>query len=118
MMRQAEERFGEGARFDENGIMTGGVIVRLLLLPGHVKDAKNVVSYLYRTYRNRIWISLMSQYTPVKEVKEDPLLGRRVTKREYDRLVDYAISLGVTQAYVQDRSVASESFIPAFGTVS
>lgn len=114
MVRQIETRFSEGAGFDAQGRMTHGVIVRLLLLPGHVTDAKRIVEYLYRTYGDRIWISMMSQYTPMPAVREDPLLGRRVTRREYDRLVDYALSLGVTNAFIQEREVAKESFIPAF----
>ena len=114
MVRQIETRYGEGAGFDGEGRMTHGVIVRQLLLPGHVHDAKKIIDYLYQTYRDRIWISMMSQYTPMASVKEDPLLGRRVTRREYDRVVDYALSLGVTCAFIQEREVALESFSPAF----
>ena len=114
MVSQIEARFGEGAGFDEGGLMTHGVIVRQLLLPGHVRDAKAVIEYLHRTYQNRIWISMMSQYTPMDAVRDDPLLRRRVTKREYERLVDYALSIGVENAFVQEMGTAKESFIPAF----
>lgn len=114
MVRQIRSRSPEGDGFDERGIMTHGVIVRQLLLPGHVSDAKKIVEYLYSTYRDTVWISMMSQYTPMPVVKNDPLLSRRVTKREYERLVDYALSLGITHAFVQEREVARESFIPSF----
>ena len=100
--------------FDARGIIQKGVIVRHLLLPGHVKNAKQVVEYLYETYGDQIYLSLMSQYTPMDHMKEDPLLGRRVTKREYERLVDHAVTLGVTNGFIQDREVAKESFIPSF----
>ena len=100
--------------FDERGMMTGGVIVRHLLLPGHVADSKKVVEYLYGTYGNRIYISLMNQYTPMPAVAGDPLLSRKVTKREYSRLVDYALSLGLEQGFIQEGETAGESFIPAF----
>ena len=73
-----------------------------------------VVEYLLRTYGNRIRISLMSQYTPMPAVAGDPLLGRRVTRREYDRLVGYALDLGMEKGFIQERDVAEESFIPAF----
>lgn len=100
--------------FDDRGMIKKGVIVRHLLLPGHVKDAKQVVGYLYRTYGDRVYLSLMSQYTPMEHMKQDPLLGRRVTRREYERLVDHAVSIGVTKGFIQDRKVAEESFIPSF----
>ena len=100
--------------FDERGIMTAGVIVRHLLLPGHVRGAKQIVQYLYETYGDQIYISMMNQYTPVEAVQADPLLGRRVTKREYGRLLDFAEELGVTQGFYQEGKTAMESFIPPF----
>ena len=109
MVRQAGS-----PRFDERGMMTGGVIVRHLLLPGHVADSKKVVEYLYGTYGNRIYISLMNQYTPMPAVAGDPLLSRKVTKREYSRLVDYALFLGLEQGFIQEGETAKESFIPEF----
>lgn len=101
--------------FDKEGIMHRGVIVRHLLLPGHVKNAKEVVKYLYETYGNCIYISLMRQYTPLRQIADIPELNRRVTQREYDRLVDYAVSIGVEQGYTQEDGTAEESFIPDFG---
>ena len=101
-------------QFDHRGIMTEGVIVRHLLLPGHVKEAKHVISYLHENYGNKIYISMMNQYTPVEAVAEDKLLCRRVTKREYGRLLDYASEIGVTQGFYQEGETAKESFIPAF----
>lgn len=100
--------------FDERGMITRGVIVRHLLLPGHVADSRRVVEYLFKTYGNRIYISLMNQYTPMPAVAADPLFSRKVTKREYDRLVDYALSLGVEQGFIQEGETAKESFIPEF----
>nr|WP_028235398.1 radical SAM protein [Pseudobutyrivibrio sp. MD2005] len=110
MVRQCPE-----VEYDDNGFINSGVIVRQLLLPGHVNDAKSIVEYLYGTYKDSIYLSLMSQYTPMAQIKEKyPELDRRVTKREYDTLVNYAIELGVTNAFTQDRKVAKESFIPDF----
>lgn len=101
-------------QFDARGIMTKGVIVRHLLLPGHVKEAKHVVAYLYGTYGDQIYISMMNQYTPGAAVADDPLLHRRVTKREYGRLLDFAQEIGVTRGFYQEGETAKESFIPAF----
>ena len=101
-------------QFDECGIMTAGVVVRHLLLPGHVKEAKRIVEYLHQEYGEQIYISMMNQYTPGPSVTEDPLLKRRVTKREYERLLDFAQEIGIVQGFYQEGETAKESFIPAF----
>lgn len=102
--------------FDSGGIMTKGVIVRHLLLPGCLKEARAVVEYLFHTYGNQIYMSLMNQYTPLETLDSGryPELARRVSPRAYDRLVDYAIELGVEQAFIQEGGTAEESFIPPF----
>ena len=102
------------AEFDERGIMKKGVIVRHLMLPGGIKDSKAVVNYLYETYGDQIYISLMNQYTPLPHVADYPEIDRKLKKFEYDRLVDYAISLGVENGFIQEGETAKESFIPAF----
>lgn len=109
MVRQQPE-----AIFDGRGMMQKGVIVRHLMLPGGIKDSKAVVKYLYETYGNDIYISLMNQYTPLPHVAEYPEINRKLKKFEYDRLVDYAISLGVENGFIQEGETAEESFIPAF----
>ncbi len=114
----AKEALAEMARqqpvqeYGEDGMMKKGIIVRHLLLPGHVINGKAVLSYLYHTYGDAITISIMDQYTPMAQVKQDPLLHRKATKREYNRLVDYALELGITNAFLQEGPVAEESFIP------
>ena len=100
--------------FDENGILRRGTVVRVLLLPDALIDAKMSVKHLYETYGDGIVISLMRQYTPPREGTGFPSLARTVTAQEYKSLVSYAQSLGVTRAYTQDGGVASESFIPSF----
>lgn len=116
--------------FNEEGMMQKGVIVRHLLLPGHKKNAKAVLQYLWETYGDKIYVSLMNQYTPMvqltshsgnqKELEEaarqEPQLMRKVTAREYEQVVDYALQLGITNAFIQEGDVAKESFIPDFDT--
>lgn len=102
------------AEFDERGMMKKGVIVRHLMLPGGIKDSKAVVKYLYETYGNQIFVSLMNQYTPLPHVTDYPEINRKLKKFEYDRLVDYAIALGVENGFIQEGETAEESFIPAF----
>lgn len=100
--------------FDDAGFMRKGVIVRHLVMPGAVGNAKAVIDYLYGTYGDNIYISLMNQYTPMKEFAEYPELNRKVTKREYEKVIRYALDLGVENAFIQEGETAKESFIPAF----
>lgn len=100
------------ATFDERGLMTRGTIVRILLLPGHLPDAKLSLLHLAKHYRDTVWVSLMQQYTPPPDMPTP--LDRRVTREAYDALVRYAETLGFEHAYTQEREAASESFIPPF----
>lgn len=103
--------------FDENSMMKKGVIVRHLLLPGHKKNARDVIRYVYETYGDSVYLSLMNQYTPPAGLKENPdyrEISRKVTKREYEAVTDYAIGLGIRNAFIQEGDTAKESFIPAF----
>ncbi len=119
MVRQITGAIGdlnltEPAVFNEQGMMQKGIIVRHLLLPNHLNHAKAVVKYVYETYGNQVYISLMNQYTPLPQVADIPELNRKVTKQEYETFVEYAISLGVEYGFVQEGETAKESFIPTF----
>ena len=96
----------------EDGIMRSGVVVRILLLPSHVAEAKLSLKYLYDTYGDSIYISLMNQYTPMPGMKSP--LDRTVTNAEYSELVSYAERLGVVNAFIQEGGTQKESFIPDF----
>lgn len=110
MVRQVTEPV-----FDEvTGNMIKGVIVRHLVLPGHTKDSMEILKYLHDTYKNQIYVSIMNQYTPVIQQDEYPNLNRRVTRREYRKVVDYALFLGMENAFIQEGHTAQESFIPKF----
>ena len=87
------------------------------LITTGVKDQMKeiaVVIFGYGTYGDQIYISLMNQYTPMPAMKDDPQLSRKVTDREYDRLLDHAISFGGTNCFIQEGETAKESFIPEF----
>ena len=101
--------------FNAEGIMQKGVIVRHLMLPGYLQDSKNVIRYLYKTYGNQIYISIMNQYTPLEvQVKRFPELNRKVSKISYKKLVSYACELGIENGFIQQGETALESFIPEF----
>lgn len=117
-------------QFDENGMMKKGVIVRHMILPEGTKDSKNVVKALYDEFGDNVYLSIMSQYTPLMDriVEEQRALPgdnyresskesyselfRKVTKREYNKVVDYCIELGIENAFIQEGDAALESFIP------
>lgn len=105
------------AEFDADGMMQKGVIVRNLLLPGYVENSKAVVQYVYETYGDKVFLSLMNQYTPLPHVAKWPELNQKVTEEEYEELVNYAIELGVENGFVQEGETAGESFIPEFDGV-
>ncbi|MGL4346076.1 MAG: radical SAM protein [Cellulosilyticaceae bacterium] len=109
MVRQVGE-----VSFDEEGMMTKGVIVRHLILPGQMFDSKKIIEYLHRTYNNQIYMSLMNQYTPLQIVKDYPRLNQYLNPKHYEYLVDYAVHLGIENAFIQEGETASESFIPPF----
>lgn len=105
----------------EQGMMTKGVIVRHLVMPGCERDSKAVLKYLFETYGNNIWYSIMNQYTPMKDIPSAYVISenvdnlrRKVTQEEYDEVVDYAISLGIENGFIQEGECAEESFIPEF----
>lgn len=98
----------------KNNLMKKGVIVRILILPGHADDAKKIINYLYKEYRDDIYISIMNQYTPMDRCEKHPNLSRKVTDEEYNEVINYACDLGITKAFIQDGETALESFIPKF----
>ncbi|MCD8232150.1 MAG: radical SAM protein [Clostridiales bacterium] len=108
MVRQAGESEFVSA------IMKKGVIVRHLVLPGQIVASKNVIRYLHERYGEKIYISILNQYTPMADPEKYPELDRKVTPEEYDEVVDYAIEIGVEQGFIQEGETALESFIPEF----
>lgn len=102
-------------------LMQKGVLVRHLVLPGHTKDSLQILSNLKEVFGNDIYVSIMKQYTPMPhltslpEIQEKyPELLRGLTKREYEKVISFALSLQMEQAFIQEGAVAKESFIPAF----
>ena len=98
---------------DGNGMLKKGTVVRILLLPSHLIEAKMNVKHLHDTYGDAVYLSLMRQYTPMTGTP--PPLDRPVSDSEYLSLVRYAASLGVVHAFTQEKGAIGESFIPDFG---
>ena len=98
---------------DKNNLMKKGLIVRVLIIPGHKRDAKEIINYLYKTYGDDIFISIMNQYTPPKSCKYSNLL-EKVSEDDYEEVVNFALTIGVNNAFIQEGDTALESYIPDF----
>ena len=98
----------------ENGMLQSGVVVRHLLLPLGVRNAKAVLDELKETYGDDIYISIMNQFTPVRKIDQYPHLNRKVTKREYENVLSYILEKGMENVFFQEGETAKESFIPDF----
>jgi len=96
--------------------MKRGTIVRHMIMPGHTKDSIDIIGYLYKKYQDDIFLSIMNQYTPPEDIALQGFheLMRKVTKREYEKVINAAIELGVTNAFIQEGETADASFIPDF----
>lgn len=97
-----------------DNLMIKGVIVRILVLPEHTDDSKNLIKYLFESYGNNIIISIMNQYTPVEVISEYPNLNRKISEEEYEEVIDFALELGVEMAFIQEGETQDTSFIPNF----
>lgn len=113
-IKEMVDQVGEPVFDEETGLMKSGVIVRHLCLPGQAKDTRAILRYLHQNYGNRIYMSIMNQFTPVCDLTAYPEINRHLTEREYNRIIDYALRLGIEQAFIQEGDTALESFIPAF----
>ena len=99
---------------EEDNLILSGTIVRHLTLPGCMADSMQILKYLHDTYGDKIYISIMNQFTPLSNLEKYPELNRRITDEEYETLVDYAIDIGIENGFIQEGDTAEESFIPAF----
>ncbi len=109
MRRQVGEN-----EFDDEGVMTRGMLVRHLILPGRARQSKDVLSWIHDHLPEGTWVSLMAQYTPCGQAKTMPALNRPITQQEYDEVVDHLFALGMENGYVQELESADTRFIPPF----
>lgn len=101
-------------QFDENNLIKKGVIIRHLMLPGLLFDSKKVIDYIYKTFGNKVYISLMNQYTPMFNAEKYPEINKPLNPKHYDALIDYSLSIGVKNGFIQEAGTNSESFVPEF----
>lgn len=100
--------------FNDNDLIQKGVIIRHLCLPGKTEESKAIIEYLFEKYGRNIVLSIMNQYTPIKNLENYPEINRKLTQKEYDDVLDYCIKIGIENAYIQENGTVDESFIPNF----
>ena len=99
---------------NDDGIMKSGVIIRHLILPGQLENAKKVIDWVRDTFSDgQVLFSLMSQFTPINSCNIDSLT-RRLTQEEYDEIEDYLYKSGIEDGFMQELSSASEEYVPPF----
>ncbi len=97
--------------FGKDGLIKSGVVVRHLVLPQCTSDSKKILDW-FEPFKDKAFINVMSQYTPFGDIKKFPELQRKITKREYDAVIDYTLTLNIKNAYYQEFESASEEYIP------
>lgn len=106
MRRQVEDKF-------DGDIMKSGMIIRHLILPQNTKSSIAVLDFIKSNFPNT-FVSLMAQYTPCGDLSEFPEINRKITKREYEKVVNYAFDNSFDKLFIQELSSADKSFIPKF----
>ncbi|AND86207.1 radical SAM protein [Clostridium tyrobutyricum] len=99
---------------DKHGLIKKGVIIRHLMLPGLLFDSKKIIDYIANNFSDSAYISLMNQYTPMYKSYMFPELNKPLNPKHYDKMIDYCISLGITNGFIQDSGSSSRNFVPDF----
>ena len=102
------------AQFDENGIMQKGVIIRHLVLPNHIQNTKHILKWIKDNLPEDICVSIMAQYFPTYKAKDDELINRKLTKKEYKEVENYLYTLGLENGYIQELGEHEEEYVPNF----
>lgn len=98
--------------FDENGMIKKGVMIRHLVLPNHIQNSKNVLKWIKENIPEEIYIDVMAQYFPTYKAKEDELINRKLTKREYREIEKYFYLLDLKNGYMQELGEHEEEYVP------
>ena len=100
--------------FNEEGIIQKGVIIRRLILPHHLLNTKNILKYVKENFDENTYISIMAQYFPTYKAKEDKLINRKLTKKEYKEIENYLYLLNLKNGYIQELGEHEEEYVPNF----
>lgn len=100
--------------FDERGIIQKGVIIRHLMLPGLLFDSKKIVDYIHNTFGDKVYLSIMNQYTPMFKACDYKEINKPLNSKHYDSLIEYCLDIGIKNAFIQDEGTDEKSYVPEF----
>lgn len=100
--------------FDENGIIQKGLIIRHLVLPNHLQNSKHVLKWIKENMPEDTYVSVMAQYFPTYKAKEDDLINRKLTKKEYKEIEEFLYTLYLKNGYMQELGEHEEEYVPDF----
>jgi putative pyruvate formate lyase activating enzyme len=101
-------------KFDNAGIIQKGVIIRHLMIPGLLFDSKKIVDFIYTTFNDSVYISLMNQYVPMHEAYKYTEINKPLNPEHYDALINYCLNIGITKCFIQESGTSSKAFVPEF----
>ena len=112
-IKEMERQVGT-PKFDENGVMTKGMIVRHLVLPGYIENSKKVLKWLKENLSKDIYISIMAQYFPTYKAKTEEYkeINRKLTKMEWEAIGEYVDSLDFENGFIQELGEHEEEYVP------
>ena len=102
------------AEFNENGLIKKGIIIRHLVLPNHIQNTKNILKWISNNMPKDVYVSVMAQYFPTYKAKDDNLINRKLTNKEYKEVVNYLYSLDLQNGYIQELGSHEEEYVPDF----
>ena len=102
------------AKFDENGIIKKGVIIRHLVLPNHLQNSKHILKWIKENMPEDIYVSVMAQYFPTYKAKEDEYINRKLNKKEYKEIESFLYTLNLTNGYMQELGDHEEEYVPTW----
>ena len=102
------------AVFNNEGLIQKGVIIRHLVLPNHIQNTKNILKWIKENMPKDIYVSIMAQYFPTYKAKNDNLINRKLTNKEYKEVLNYLYSLNLENGYIQELGKHEEEYVPNF----
>lgn len=99
-------------QFDENGMLKKGVMIRHLVLPNHIQNSKNILKWIKENIDEDIYINIMAQYFPTYKAKDDKLLNRKLTKKEYKEIEEFLFLMNFKNGYIQELGEHEEEYVP------
>ena len=100
------------AKFNDNGIIQKGIIIRHLILPNHLKNSKHILKWIKQNMPDDIYVSVMAQYFPTYRAKQDQYINRKLSKKEYSEIENFLYTLGIENGYMQELGEHEEEYVP------